>query len=105
MSITWDRANLAVSFRPLGIVLGVQFASRFQLCVIGLGFHVALSAKVLLAVESKSSNIATVTNNNGNRRRGRGVGTASGIDEERRMVFFMILFFQMTGASSKGCRR
>ena len=38
-------------------------------------------------------------------RRGHGEGTASDIDEERRFVFFIILFCGITGASSKGCRR
>jgi hypothetical protein len=85
-----EDANAAVSEGPLGIVWGVQFPALFQLPEFGLVFHVALSAKVLLVVESRSSNIATATNNNGNLRRGRGEGTASDIDEERRVIFFII---------------
>ena len=84
-----EDANVAVSNGPLGMVGGVQFAAWFQPPVAGLVFQVALPAKVLLAVESRSSNIATVTNNDGKRRRGRGEGTASDIDEERRIVFFI----------------
>ena len=84
-------ANVAVSAGPFGTVLGVQFAAVFQSPVAGLLFHVALSPKVLLAVESRSSsNIATTTNNDGNRGPGRGDGTASDIDDERSVVFFII---------------
>jgi len=90
--VVWEKPNVAVSDGPLGMVGGIQFAAVFQSLVVGLAFHVALSAKLLLAVESRSSNIATVTNNNGNRRRGREEGTGSDIDEEKRMVFFIILF-------------
>jgi hypothetical protein len=103
--VVLDEAKVAVSAGPLGMVGGVQFAAWFQSPVGGLVFHVALSAKALLAAESRSSNIATVTNNNGNRRCGRGEGIASDIDEERPIVFFMILFFQMIGASPRRCRR
>ena len=85
-------ANVAVSAGPLGMVGGVQLAAWFQSPVAGLIFHVALSANVLLVIESRSNNIATVTNNNGNCRRGHGEDTTSGIDEEKRMVFFIILF-------------
>src|SRR5204862_3195360 len=80
--VVLERANVAVSDGPLGMVRGIQFAAWFQSPVAGLVFHVALLAKVLLAVESSRSNIATVTNKNGNRRRGRGQGTSSDIDEE-----------------------
>ena len=92
--VVLEVANDAVSVAPLGTVCGIQFAAWFQSLVAGLVFHVALLAKVLPAVESRSSNVATVTNNNGNRRRGRGGGTASDIDEERRMMFFIIFFCQ-----------
>ena len=68
-------------------------APVFQTPELGFVFHVALPAKLLLAVESRSSNIATVTNNNGNRRRERGKATASDIDGERRMVFYTIFCF------------
>src|SRR6266480_937490 len=89
-AVILDCAKVAMSDGPLGIVGGDQFAAWFQSPVAGLVFHVALSAKVLLAVESRSSHIATVTNKNGNPRRGRGEGTASNIDEERRVMFFII---------------
>ena len=85
--VVLDKANVAVSDGPLGTVFGIQFVAVFQSPVAGLACHVALPAKLLLAVESRSSNIATVRNNNGNRRRGRRVGTASDINEERRVVF------------------
>jgi hypothetical protein len=88
--VVFEAANVAVSDGSLGMVGGVQFAAWFQSPVAGLVFQVALPAKVLLAVEIRTSNIATVINNDGNRRRGRGEGTASDIDEERRVVFFII---------------
>jgi hypothetical protein len=77
----------------------------FQSPAAGLFFHVALPAKVLLVIESRSRNISTARNNNGNRRRGPELGAASDIDEDRRLVFFIILSCRITGASSKGCRR
>ena len=95
---TWAdiaKAQRLLGYRPTTpIETGIaQFAAWFQSPVAGLVFHVALFAKVLLAVESsRSSNVATVTNNSRNRRRGRGQGTSSDIDEEKRMVFFIILF-------------
>ncbi len=85
-----EDANVAVSEGPLGMVGGVQFAAWFQSPVAGFIFHVALPAKVLLAVESRSNSIATVTNNSGNCRRGRREGISSDIDEERRVMFFII---------------
>ena len=61
--VVLEVANVAVSDGPLGMVRGIQFAARFQSPVAGLVFHVALFAKVLLAVESsRSSNVATITN-------------------------------------------
>jgi hypothetical protein len=71
---------------------GAQLAAWFQSPVAGLIFHVALSAKVLLVVESRSNNIATIPNNNGNVKPGRRENTTSGIDEERRTMFLIILF-------------
>jgi hypothetical protein len=50
-----EDANVAVSNGPLGMVGGVQLVAWFQYPVAGLVFQVALSAKVLLAVESISS--------------------------------------------------
>ena len=84
--VVFEAANVAVSEGPLGTVGGVQFAALFQSPAAGLVFHVALPAKVLLVIESRSRNISTATNNNGNRRRGRGEGTAKVIDEERHTV-------------------
>jgi hypothetical protein len=85
--VVFEAANVAVSDGPFGMVGGVQLAPVFQSPELGFVFHVALPAKLLLAVGSRSNNIATVTNNNGNRRRERGKATASDIDGERRMVF------------------
>jgi len=65
---------------------------------------VALSANVLLVLESRSNNIATVTNNNGNVKPGRREGTPSEIDEERGTEVFIIESFQMTGAAPRRCR-
>jgi hypothetical protein len=62
----------------------------FQSPELGFALHVALPAKVLLAVESRSNSIATVTNKNGDRRCGRGEGISSDIDEQRRVMFFII---------------
>jgi hypothetical protein len=84
--VVFETANVAVSGWPLGTVGGVQFAAVFQSPEVGFAFHVALPAKVLLVIESRSRNISTATNNNGNRRRGRGQGTAKVIDEERHTV-------------------
>ncbi len=100
-----EDANVAVSDGPLGMVGGVQFAAWFQLPVAGLVFQAALSANVVLAVESRSNNIATVTNNNGNVKPGRLEGTPSEIDEERGTEVFIIESFQMTGTSPRRCRR
>ena len=44
---------------PLGTVLGVQFAAVCQSFVAGIFFQVALPAKLLLAIESRSVRIAT----------------------------------------------
>ncbi len=46
--------NVAVSANPLGTVDGVQLLAVFQSPVAGLVFHVALPAKLLLAVVSRS---------------------------------------------------
>src|SRR5438477_7133773 len=99
-AVVFEEANVAVSASPLGMVGGVQFAAWFQSPVAGLIFHVALSAKVLLVLESRSNNIATVTNNNGNVKPGRREGTPSEIDDERGTEVFRIESFQLTGATS-----
>jgi len=103
--VVLEEANVAVSEGPFGIVGGVQLLAVFQSPDPGFVFHVALSAKVLLAVASRSSEIAIVITKNGERRRGHGEGIASDIDEERSVVFFIILTFQMIGASPRRCRR
>ena len=90
--VVLDKANVAVSDGPLGGPPAVQLIAVFQSPELGFFFQVALPAKVLLAVESRSSNIAAVRNNNGNRRCRRGEGTASDIDEERRIMSFIICF-------------
>jgi hypothetical protein len=105
MLVVLEKSNVAVSAAPLGMVGGVQSAAWFQSPVGGLVFHVALSAKVLLAAESRSSNIATVTINNRNRKHRGGEGTASDIDEERGTKVFIIESFQMTEASPRRSRR
>jgi hypothetical protein len=88
--VVFEAANVAVSDGPLGMVGGIQFAAWFQSPVAGLFFQVPLSAKVLLALESRSSNIAVVIYDSGNRRRGCGEGNASDIDEQRCIVCFVI---------------
>ena len=51
-------ANVAVSADPLGGPPAVQLPAVFQSPVAGLAFHVALPAKLLLAVESRSGRVA-----------------------------------------------
>ena len=53
-----EDANVAVSAGPLGGPPAVQFAGVFQSPVAGLANHVALPAKLLLAVESRNVRIA-----------------------------------------------
>src|SRR6266516_3021497 len=82
--VTLEVAKVATSAAPFGGPPAVQLAAVFQSPLTWFIRHVALSAKMLLAVESRSSsNIATTTNNDGNRGPGRGDGAASDIDEER----------------------
>jgi hypothetical protein len=92
--VVLEKSNVAVSAVPRGTVIGFQLAAVFQSPELGFALHVALPANVLLAVESRSNSIATVTNKNGDRRCGCGEGAASSIDEDRSMVFFIILFFR-----------
>ena len=103
--VVLENANVAMSYRPLGTVAGVQLLAVFQSPEPGLAFHVALPPKVVLRAKNRGSHIATVINNDGNRRRGRGERTASNIDEERGTEIFIIESFQMTGASPRRCRR
>src|SRR5438876_8372399 len=49
-----EDANVAVSAGPFGTVVGVQLVAVNQSPVAGLAFHVALPAKLLLIVESRS---------------------------------------------------
>ena len=53
-----EDANVAVSSGPFGTVLGVQLAAVCQSLVAGTFFQVALPAKLLLAIESRSVRIA-----------------------------------------------
>jgi hypothetical protein len=89
-----DLSNVAVSAGPLGTVIGVQFRAVFQFSCGANFLHVALPAKLLLVIESSSSNI--VTTRNGGPRCGRREGTATDIDEERHMLPFVICLFQRT---------
>ncbi len=52
-------ANVAVSAGPLGGRPAVQSTALFQSVLAGLSSQVALPAKLLLAVESRSVNMAT----------------------------------------------
>jgi len=105
MPVVLERANVAVSAGSLGTAAGVQLLAVFQSPEPGFVFHVALSANVLLVIESRSNNIATVTNNNGNVKPGRREGTPSEIDEERSTEVFIIESFQMIGTSPRRRRR
>ncbi len=51
-------ANVAVSAGPLGTVAGVQLLAMVQPPLAGFAFQVALPAKLLLAVESRSVRMA-----------------------------------------------
>ena len=53
-----EEANVAVSAGPFGTVVGVQLVAVNQSPVAGLAFQVALPAKLLLAVESRSVRMA-----------------------------------------------
>jgi len=52
--VVLEKPNVAVSDDPLGTVAGAQLLAVFQSPVAGLANHVALPAKLLLAVESRS---------------------------------------------------
>ena len=58
MFVRLEDANVAVSAGPLGTVVGVQLVAVNQSPVAGLAFQVALPAKLLLAVESRSVRMA-----------------------------------------------
>ena len=53
-----ENANVAVSADPLGGPPADQLPAVFQSPVAGLAFHLALPAKLLLAVESRSVRMA-----------------------------------------------
>jgi hypothetical protein len=53
-----ENANVAVSAAPLGIVAGVQFAAAFHFPEPGFALQVALPAKLLFAVKSRSVRMA-----------------------------------------------
>jgi hypothetical protein len=59
MPIMLEDANVAVSADPLGGPPAVQLAAVFQSPVAGFVNQVALAAKLLLAVESRSGRMAT----------------------------------------------
>ena len=46
MAVLFERANVAISADPLGIVIGVQLAAVFQLPETGFRSHVALPARL-----------------------------------------------------------
>ncbi|PYK40452.1 MAG: hypothetical protein DME60_08075 [Verrucomicrobia bacterium] len=56
--VTVEDANVAVSAGPLGGPPGVQLPAVFQSPVVGLASQVALPAKLLFAVESRSVRMA-----------------------------------------------
>jgi len=55
-----ENANVAVSAAPLGIVAGVQFAAAFHFPEPGFALQVALPAKLLFTVKSRSVRMAAV---------------------------------------------
>ena len=56
--VVFEASNVAVSEEPFGTVDGVQFAAVFQSPEPGVVFHVALPAKAVLWLESKSNSAA-----------------------------------------------
>src|SRR6266581_5842886 len=69
-------ANVAVSMGPLGGPPAVQLAGLFQSPSAGLAFQVALPAKLLLAVESRSGRMAAAVRRRAHARERRGEGDA-----------------------------
>jgi len=65
-------AKVAVSTDPLGGPPAVQLPAVFQSPVVGLAFHVALPAKLLLAVESRSVKMAAAEGRKAHPRERRG---------------------------------
>ena len=82
-------AKVAVSDAPLGTVVGVQFVAVFQSPVAGLAFHVALPAKLLLAVESRRVRMAAAERRKAHARVRRGEGGAPKSGVRCGLVFFM----------------
>ena len=71
-----EDANVAVSAGPLGGPPGVQLPAVFQSPVVGLASQVALPAKLLFAVESKSGRMAAAVRRKAHARERRGEGDA-----------------------------
>ena len=70
--VVLEDANVAVSAGLVGTVRGVQLFAVFQSPVAGLAFHVALPAKLLLAVESRSVRMAAAEGRKAHARERRG---------------------------------
>jgi len=70
--VVLEEANVAVSAEPLGGPPAVQLVAVFQSPVAGLAFHVALPAKLLLAVESRSVKMAAAEGRKAHPRERRG---------------------------------
>jgi hypothetical protein len=65
-------------------------AAVFQSPVAGLANHVALPAKLLFAVESRSVKLAAALRRRARAREHRGEGDATRRDEAMSVVFFMV---------------
>ena len=76
MAVLLEVAKKAVSDGPLGGPPAVQFVAVFQSPVAGLVNHVALPAKVLLAIESRSGKMAAAVRRRARARGRRGEGDA-----------------------------
>jgi hypothetical protein len=85
-----EDANVAVSAGPLGTVVGVQLVAVNQSPVAGLAFQVALPAKLLLAVESRSVKMAAAEGRKARARERRGEVCDGGIVRHRLMVELFI---------------
>jgi hypothetical protein len=71
-----EDANVAVSADELGTVRGIQLLAVSQSPVAGLVLHMALPAKLLLAVESRSVRMAAAERRKAHARERRGEGNA-----------------------------
>ena len=96
-------AKKAMSDGPLGGPPAVQFVAVFQSPVAGLANHVALPAKLLLAVESRSGRMAAAVRRRAHARERRGEGDAPRSDGTMSMVFFMGFFSVSRQAAKRVC--